>query len=189
MNVLIADSGSTKTDWVFISSAHKKYFDSSGLNPYLMSLETIEIQLKKAITSFIKNEKPDRVYFYGAGFSTIEHCRKMRKILCKITMTLIVEVHHDILGAARSVCRNESGIVCILGTGSNSCLFDGEKISMQKGGFGYLLGDEGSGSFMGRKLLSEMLNDNLPTSIISKFEKFSGMKLDMIRKQTYNTST
>jgi glucosamine kinase len=167
--ILIADSGSTKTTWC-IADAEKKtrnFFLTSGINPYYQHEHEIMEKLEKEFTS----EKPviEAIYFYGAGCTDPDVNQAVVKPLSRFFKTEVVQVNTDLMAAARSLCGNQPGIACILGTGSNSCYYDGKGIANQVSPLGFLLGDEGSGAVLGRTLLSDILKKQLSEKIISLF--------------------
>ena len=148
--ILIADSGSTKTDWVFLDGEGRNNFETIGLNPFFVDEATVVKTLSGQVSDA---NKVEAVHFYGAGCSTENKRSIISEGLKQVFPQAQHTVEHDLLGAARATCLNEAGIACILGTGSSSCLFDGEKITHQVPALGYVLGDEGSGSHMGKLLL------------------------------------
>lgn len=169
--ILIADSGSTKTEWRIVDGmeAGKSYM-SSGLNPYLVSGEDIDRLLIKELPE-ISGLKVSKIYFYGTGCNNAEKEDIIRKSLVKFFSVEEVCIAGDLLGAARSLCMNEKGIACIIGTGSNSCYYDGNSIVSNVSPLGYILGDEGGGAVIGRNLLSGILKKQLPGYVIDNFYK------------------
>jgi glucosamine kinase len=174
MLTLIADSGSTKTDWVLINrnevvSNHK----TIGFNPYFQTREQItrEIQstLKPALNSFIS--KIGQVYYYGAGCSNEVNCNIVKDGISGGLEIDQINIHHDLLAAARAVCGTESGIACILGTGSNSCLFDGEEVLENVPSVGYMFGDNGSGADIGKTFVQAYFDGTLPAKLKKAFEE------------------
>jgi len=172
--ILIADSGATTTDWGLLNSnlTVNKYIKTAGLNAnYLTDLEIYTIlfnELKPHILSPIA-EKITHVFFYGSGCSTEEKQQKIKNQIVKIIPNAAVSVYHDILGAAVSLCGNDMGIVCILGTGSNACFYDGKNIKKTLLSLGYFLGDEGSGTHIGKKMLYAYLKNKMPQDIYHLF--------------------
>ena len=130
-------------------------------------------------------EAIEKVFFYGAGLRTSDKSQLIKDILTENIPDAEIHVHHDLLGAARATCGTEQGISCILGTGSNSCWFDGTKITHEIGGHGYLLGDEGSGADLGKSLLQACLNNELPPKLIEEFESWAGKSILQIRNEAY----
>ena len=168
--ILIADCGSTKTDWVLHdSNSIVTRVKTQGLNPTLQDSEEIYNILKEELTDKISSDAPDTIYFYGAGCAYESANERMRTALSKIFITKKIEINSDLLAAARALCGHEEGIACILGTGSNSCLFNGKKIIENTPSLGYILGDEGSGAYLGRQLVSDCIKKQLPATICKKF--------------------
>lgn len=185
--LLVADSGSTKTAWRLVDKNKKiEHFHTEGLNPYFKSHgEIIEEIQGNLIPHFHKEVRVKNIFFYGAGCSSKEKCELVKDALLQCFPGAVVTVEHDILGAARATCGNAEGIVCILGTGSNSCLYNGKKIMNVIGGLGYILGDEGSGAHLGKSLLSAYLNHELPNDLHELFEKVYRLTKEEIDKRVY----
>jgi len=163
--ILIADSGGSKTDWRIIDeNGTVDQARTSGLNPFYKDRETIALEIKSSLQSIVSN-KVDHIYFYGAGCSTEHNCNVISNSLSPLFPNASISVDHDLLGAARALCNREAGIACILGTGSNSCLYDGNEIIDNIPPLGYILGDEGSGSHMGKALLADFVRDEIPTHL------------------------
>ena len=179
--ILIAESGSTKTDWVLVNDNKEiTMFKTMGFNPFFHSSEFIaeEIQNNKEFYEASKNV--DKLYFYGAGCSSVEMNNIVKLGLNKIYPNSAVIVDHDLLACALSTYQGEPSISCILGTGSNSCYFDGNVLREEVPAIAYVLGDEGSGSFYGKKLLRDYLYNQLPESISKDFEsQFGNAKADI----------
>ncbi|MHC1775303.1 MAG: ATPase [Lentimicrobium sp.] len=168
--ILIADSGSTKTDWCLIdNNGERKSIQTIGINPYQMNSTAIKEVLDKELYPFIYPDKVKEIYYYGAGCSTERKCQTIDNVLHDFFTIANIEVHHDLLGAARALCGHEPGIACILGTGSNSCFFDGKNITESFVSLGYLLGDEGSGAYMGKQLLFDYFHGIIPKEIMENF--------------------
>lgn len=162
---LIADSGSTKTDWVLVDASKVQYaIQTEGITPIHQSEdEILQILLsaQKRFASMSEAIMVDSVFFYGSGIlenrkSVMD--RLLRQVFCQAN---VVEVDNDLLGAARALCGNQMGIACILGTGSNSCLFDGKQIIKNTPPLGYILGDEGSGAALGKLFLNALFKGEL----------------------------
>lgn len=206
--VLVADSGSTKTDWMLLGETGRKSFQTQGLNPVLMSEEQIVGILQCELLPELTNEDCFEVFFYGAGVRP-EFVGKMEQAFQQafaagspfaaitphstlhnphITLhTPHVTLHaaSDLLGAARALCGHAEGIACILGTGSNSCLFDGENIVQNTPALGYILGDEGSGASLGKRFLNALFKGVLSESLCIDFQKETSLSLDEIIKNVY----
>ena len=165
---LIADSGSTKTTWCIINGNYDiEKCVTAGINPFLQSEEGIAATLKN---EFSLNKGPFKeIYFYGAGCANPEKSDKVRRPLRSFFGEAGIFVESDLMAAARSLCGRNPGIAAILGTGSNSCYYDGTEIKKHVSPLGYILGDEGSGTVLGRKLISDVLKNQLPADICTKF--------------------
>lgn len=170
--ILIADSGATKTDWC--SGNNRKdirIIQTQGINPFHQSEEHIERVLREELLPHLKQDSPvASIFFYGAG-CTPEKGPIVRDKLKSLFPEANIEVESDLLGAARSLCGREKGIVCILGTGSNSCEYNGEKITANVPPLGYILGDEGSGAALGKRLASDCLKNQLSERLCRLFLK------------------
>ena len=155
--ILIADSGSTKTDWrLVVEGGEINSFETIGFNPYFITSESILTELIKSDLNEIK-ESVTEVYFYAAGCSSQKNRTVIQEPLNTFFCNSKVEVQHDMLAAARATCGKEKGIVGILGTGSNSCLYDGEKITENIRALGFILGDYGSGADIGKNFIKAFL--------------------------------
>ena len=164
--ILIADSGSTKTDWCTGSSI---IIQTKGINPFHQSEEVIQQILTNELLPQMPEEVLiDAIYFYGAG-CTPEKSPIIQRALSHCFPQSAVEVNSDLLGAARALCGKSPGIACILGTGSNSCFYDGQQITSNVSPLGYILGDEGSGAVLGKRLVGDCLKKQLPEDICHSF--------------------
>ena len=169
---LIADSGATKTDWcIGKSPTDCRIIQTQGINPFHQSEEHIrKVLSEELLPQLEKEESITHIHFYGAG-CTPEKSVILKGILRTIFPEADISVESDLLGAARSLCGKEKGIACILGTGSNSCEYDGEKIVSNVSPLGYILGDEGSGAVLGKRLVGDCLKHQLPEAICQAFLK------------------
>ncbi len=169
--LLIADSGSTKTEWreVIDGIAGKSYI-SSGINPFFVTAEEILRLLGRELPG-LSGAGVHRIFFYGTGVSNAAKAEIVRAGLAGFFGTEELFIGSDLLGAARSLCMNDPGIACIIGTGSNSCFYDGKKIVSNVSPLGYILGDEGGGAVIGRKLVAGVLKKQLPGIVIENFFK------------------
>jgi glucosamine kinase len=168
---LIADSGSTKTDWAVIDtqSGDSTVFQSAGINPFYQTTEEIVPVLQAQVIPNLKGEI-QKVFFYGAGCADEKSSRPVTDALKQcIPSATIVEVASDMLGAARGLCGHEAGLACILGTGANNAFFDGQRITHSIGSLGFWLGDEGSGSYLGKTLVVHYLQNELPADLHERF--------------------
>jgi N-acetylglucosamine kinase-like BadF-type ATPase len=166
---LIADSGSTKTEWCLIAGKSTKTFYTQGLSPYFLSGEQIEYVIEQELKDKLKKADPEEVHFYGTGCSNAENVKLVKKAIEKVFANAKVFVDHDLMGAAKALCGNEKGIACILGTGSNSCYYNGKKIVKNSPGLGYVLGDEGSGAYLGRKVVQYYLYNTFDADLMDRF--------------------
>ena len=180
--IIVTDSGSTKTDWSFVSdNGDCSLYSSAGCNPYFMSLTEMESLFCSVRQSMPRGEGICHIWFYGAGCTPGEKCAMVRQALTKaFGNECHIEVETDMLGAARALCGTKEGIACILGTGSNSCLYDGEKIIANTPPLGFILGDEGSGANLGKLFVGGVLKDQLSPTIKSEFLKQYGPVGDII---------
>lgn len=165
--ILIADSGTTKTEWCLITDrGDLETVITSGINPFYQDAENISAILQK---EFIGIKKIDAIYFYGAGCINQEKQNIVKDALLNVFKVTKVFVGSDLLAAAHSLCQDRSGVVCILGTGSNSCYYNGSEIVVNVSPLGFILGDEGSGAVLGKKLIGDVLKKQLPQSLIDDF--------------------
>lgn len=185
--MLIADAGSTKIDWAFIApDGTVHHFRTHGLNPAISNDNTICNLLQQEVLpewkALRQASTPTEIHYYGAGCLPAV-CRRMEDILTGLIPGSTATVASDLLGAARALCGHEAGIACILGTGSNSCLYDGRDIVQHVSPLGYILGDEGSGTALGKRLLGDLLKGLLPEELSQKFAESYGLQeADIIRK-------
>lgn len=184
--ILIADSGSTKTDWRLVDGLNVTSISTIGFNPYHISSNQIydELNSKEELKEI--SNSVSHIYFYGAGCSTTEKKEIISKALSSFFCNAKIEVEHDMLAAARATCGNEAGITAILGTGSNSCVYDGENIVENIPALGYILGDEGGGVDIGKALIKLYLNKELPENLINEFENEYSYRLNSILNSIYN---
>ncbi|MDD5871151.1 MAG: ATPase [Bacteroidales bacterium] len=171
--ILIADCGSTKIDWCVVENGEvKKQVFTSGINALLMTEEQIRETLANELAQEVAEFEIESVYYYGAGCLFDDICANVRRaIAANVPSAKTIEVHSDLVAAARALCGNQEGIACILGTGSNSCFWDGEKIADNVSPLGYILGDEGSGAVLGKLLVGDVLKKQLPEELCEKFLK------------------
>ncbi len=193
--ILYADSGSTKTDWCLKNDDGKTInWKSGGWNPYYLTPK----QMIEEGKNFIENinfdnqnnlDKIKEIQFYGAGCSTFDNKKSVQLALKTLfPQTEKIKVEHDLLGAARSVytdSENKKGIILILGTGSNACLYNGKKITQELTNLGFWLGDEGSGGFLGKKLVIDFLYNRLPSQIHYLLEKRYNLDRELVLKKAY----
>ena len=183
--ILLADSGSTKTDWGLVENGKLiKNIRTRGMNPFQMSEEEIAEEIKTSLVPELPSTTIDNIYFYGAGCTPEKQPIVERALRANLTVTGVCEVASDMLAAARGVCGHESGIACILGTGSNSCAYDGKQIVKNVSPLGFILGDEGSGAVLGKFLVGDILKNQMPKKIIDRFfEKYNLTNAEIIDRQ------
>lgn len=172
--ILIADSGSTKTEWCLVDGIGsnpevKKTIRTNGINPYFLETPDIVKILKNELVPDLGSSSIEKIFYYGAGCSTPDRIAKVSNALKELFPFSETEVDHDLLAAARALCENDPGIAGILGTGSNSCLYDGKKITKHFPSLGFMLGDEGSGAYMGMELIRQVVMEELPFELRDKF--------------------
>jgi glucosamine kinase len=185
--ILIADGGSTKTDWRLLKEGREyKQIQTTGFNPYLVNTAEIEEILWKELQPYIDNKGVNKIYYYGAGCSTATKNQSVESAFESVFPNARISVDHDLIGAARASCKNEPGIAAILGTGSNSCLYDGKRITDQIFSLGFFFGDEGSGAFLGKNLISAFLHNELPADLSAKLVSEYPMSKESILDAIYN---
>lgn len=182
--LIIIDSGSTKSDWLLINAkGQETRLSSLGFNPVLHSIEFIRKEIEQVIVPQLDAHQTYHIYFYGSGCWDQERKQKVRQALQANFATSYITVYHDLLGAARACCQTEQGVACILGTGSNSCLYNGEEVTDNVSSIGYMLGDEGSGTHLGKKLIRHYFYREMPQDLIAPFEAFiQGGKKEVLDK-------
>ena len=169
---LIADSGATKAEWsLLLQNGKTKTIFTQGISPYFLNTEQIASLLNKELSPKLKKYKIDEIYYYGTGCVSIVNARSVKKAIQKVfPKTKKIEVTHDLMAAARALCGREKGIVANLGTGSFCCYYDGKKIVKQIPGIGYVLGDEGSGAYLGKKVIQYYLYDTFDDDLRARFD-------------------
>lgn len=185
--LLIADSGSTKTQWEIIHNGSASSVFTKGTNPFYQTSEDIIKIIRAELLPELKSS-PDKIFFYGAGISQADKKQIVHDALQAVFPRATSEVEHDLLAAARATCGNTAGITCILGTGSNSCLYDGYKIMDNVPSLGFILGDEGSGGYFGRKLLQAYFYRELPAELKKALEAKHDMQRDHVLNAVHGTN-
>jgi len=187
---LVADSGSSKADWYFVSPNGKESLVSTiGINPNLHSTAEMTNVVVGAAPTEVPKARVERVFYYGTGIWDHERSAKLATILRACYPKASVEVHHDLLGAARAACGTASGVACILGTGSNSCLYDGSDVVDNVTNLGWLLGDEGSGVDLGRRLVKAFSYRELPEEDRNCFIEETGYNRQTIGDALYGSGS
>lgn len=180
--ILIADSGSTKTYWSLLKGTSDSFhYKTSGINPFFQTELQIETQLRKQLLHQMQIEELDAIYFFGAGCATDKQKQIVINAFEKTFRFQKIVVESDLLGAAKALCGDQPGIVCILGTGSNSGFYNGESIVQQVAPLGYIIGDEGSGAALGKKLVADCLKNQLSPAIQERFfERFGLTQAEIV---------
>ncbi|MGE5423939.1 MAG: hypothetical protein ACM3N9_01165 [Syntrophothermus sp.] len=187
MRKLVADSGSTKTQWVLLENSKTiASVRTAGMNPYFITDYRAEAIVTEELVPHLPHLGVDQIHFYGAGCSTDNNIRMLKNAMHGSFPSSEIEVYHDILGAARAVCGNTEGIACILGTGCNSCYYDGMEVYSKIPSLGYLFGDEGAGSYLGKKLLESYLKGRMPQELVLQFDHEFHYTLEEILTSLYN---
>lgn len=187
---LIADSGSTKTDWCLCNEGTViANIQTQGINPYHQKEEIIEEVLHNELLPKLTQHPEFNIHlqtiFYGAGCANDTACGRVKEAVVKVLGNTDITIHSDLLGAARALCGNEEGIACVLGTGSNSCLYDGKKIIANTPPLGYILGDEGSSAVLGRRLVGDCLKNQLPDTLRDEFFAEYELTQEIILEKVY----
>ncbi len=180
---LIADSGSTQCDWV-ISNKEDVVFQTKGINPFYQTEEDIS-QIVSELLSGLNIQNIGSVHFYGAGCAFPQKKEMIRNVLSAYFPETLIEVESDLYAAARALCGKESGIACILGTGSNSCFYNGKIIKENVSPLGYILGDEGSGAVIGKIFIGNLLKNQYSRSIYDDFMNYYNTSPEEIMESVY----
>jgi N-acetylglucosamine kinase-like BadF-type ATPase len=185
--ILVADSGSSKTDWLLTTPQQESIaFKTTGLNPYFLT--------EKEIVKVIQDQVPDMVayanditeiYFFGAGCSSPDRHEIVSNAISQLFNRAFISVDSDLLGCAYATCGHEKGICCVMGTGSNISFFDGENIHDGQHGLGFVLGDEGAGTWFGKAMITDFLYGNMPADISERFDKAYGINKEIVIKNVY----
>lgn len=186
--ILVADSGSTKADWNLVDDQGNivKQASTIGLNPLFINTEGIVAELGKTLVPELGNAPISNIYFYGASCSSADRKAVVANGLKQLFAGSQVMVDHDMLAAARALCGNEPGFAAILGTGSNTCYYDGNDIVENIPALGFILGDEGSGAYIGRLLIREYIYETLPAELHQQFTTDYGLTKDDIFSAVYS---
>ena len=187
--ILIADSGSTKTDWCVVENGESILrFKTRGTNPFFQTEEEIGKEIEAGLLPSLKGFEPSAIYFYGAGCAFPEKNDMIRRAVNRY-LSVPVEVGSDLLAAARALCGDQPGIACIMGTGSNSCYYDGREIVKNVSPLGFILGDEGSGAVLGKLLIGDVLKDQLPPALkdqfLTQYELTPALIMDKVYRQPF----
>lgn len=184
--ILIADSGSTKTHWCMVRNGEVvREIITDGINPFYQTDMEIIALIDAQLIPKLETEDIDRIYFYGAGCSFPDKKIVVGRALVRFFSNSMIEIQSDLLAAARSLLHHEKGIACILGTGSNSCFYDGKEIVENVSPLGFILGDEGSGAVLGKLFVADCLKNQLPMELKDKFMNQYGLTPELILENIY----
>lgn len=184
--IIIADGGSTKTNWCLLDDSNKKiYFNTEGYNPYFVDSEYIVNSLKKGLPHDLPFDKITEVNYYGAGVHNEDKAQIVEVAMSKVFPNSKVEIGHDLLAAARALLGDKPGFAAILGTGTNTCIYDGDVITHHIDSAAYILGDEGSGSYIGKKLLTDFIRGLMPENVAKSFFETYKLTPDEIMDNVY----
>ncbi|KQT20700.1 ATPase [Chryseobacterium sp. Leaf405] len=188
--VAIVDGGSTKCDWVILDDFHKVFLktETIGFNPNNIAAELIVPEIEKNISLGSVKNSITKVFFYGSGCGIPENCAIIERELNKFFTQAQIHAKEDLTAAAYAAYRDKPAIVCILGTGSNSCYFDGKNLKIKLPSLGFLVGDEGSGSSIGKQLVRRFFMQKLPEDLSREFEETYKLTVDEALKNMYHTS-
>jgi glucosamine kinase len=186
--ILVADSGSSKTDWMGYSPDGNITFSTQGINPYFFNANDIFkiFSRKKELAAFADQVK--EIYFFGAGCSSPDKIEVISNGISSYFTKAYVSVEHDLIGSAYATCGDQPGLTCILGTGSNISYYDGKEVHNGSHGLGYILADEGSGTFFGRKLITGYLYGEMPASLASEFHEMFQIDKEQVITNVYQNA-
>ena len=186
--IAIVDGGSTKCDWVILENSGKisQKTESIGFNPNIINADLIPQEIEKNPHLFLIKNQLDYIYFYGSGCGTVENALLVETQLQKVFPYAKVTVKEDLTAAAYAAYNGKPAIVCILGTGSNSCYFDGESIRRDLPSLGFLIGDEGSGSALGKHLVRRFFMKKLPQDLHQEFVETYHLTIEDAIKNMYH---
>ncbi len=180
---IVGDAGGTKTQWRVFKHGEISQFNTIGFNAYTHDLSDLKESIQQNLGYVLEKEIP--VYFYAAGVDTEEQKDEVENELREVLGQKLF-VRNDLVGAARALCGNKPGNVCILGTGSNACYYNGSKVNKVSASLGYVLGDEGSGAYLGKKLMMGVFREQLPREIIDTFQKEFDLSSHKVIQQIYH---
>jgi N-acetylglucosamine kinase-like BadF-type ATPase len=185
--ILVADSGSSKTDWLLaVPQQEPLHFKTGGLNPYFLTeKEMVKILQDQGADMVAHGPEVTEIYFFGAGCSSPDRHEIVTNALSQLFPKAYISADSDLLGSAYATCGHEKGLCCVLGTGSNISFFDGEEVHSSKHGLGYVLGDEGSGTWFGKALITDFLYGNMPADIYDLFDKGFSLTKEIVISNVY----
>lgn len=184
--IAIADSGSTKTLWVLSDGNGREYeFRTIGFNPYFVTKEEVEDCISEAFPKEVDAKEITDVYFYGSGCSNCDNYAHLQSALATFFAKARINIYSDMLGTARAVLKHEAGVAAILGTGSNSCFYDGKEITGNAVSLGYILGDEGSGATIGKTFIKRFLEGKLDAELTRQIKEETGENITSVLNAVY----
>jgi glucosamine kinase len=183
--IAIIDSGSTKADWVITDGKQTTNLSTAGMNPNFIDTKEVIRIISDGITNKISPGTINRIYYFGTGCSSDVQRKIISDALSHLFKKASVSVDHDIHGAVIATCGKDEGIACIIGTGSNSVYFDGKNIQENNYGLGYILADEGAGTWLGKKLITNYFYNLLPEQLANDFKKNYNLSRDEVIKNVY----
>ncbi|MEN8914167.1 MAG: N-acetylglucosamine kinase [Polaribacter sp.] len=185
--ILIADGGSTKADWIALDSAKEEIFRvrTLGLNPAVVAKEELNNRIVNMFQLIQSKDEVTEIHFYGAGCGTAKPVQILAEVLGSIFVNANIHIAEDMLAAVYAATGKVPALVCILGTGSNSCYFDGTQVQMKTPSLGYILMDEASGNYFGKELLKEYYYEKMPKAMAAHFKKEFNLDADEIKKHLY----
>jgi len=184
---LIIDSGSTKTEWILADKGNTvKRVLTKGYNPYYFDKQMLHNIITEELLPIIGKTAVTEIFFYGAGCSTPDNKETVKSVLKSFFLSTIIEIEHDLLGAARGLCSRQVGIACIMGTGSNSCFYDGNDILENVRSTGWMFGDKASGVHIGKSFIASFLNDSCPKDLQQLFTETTGYDFGKILSRIYS---
>lgn len=186
---LIADGGGTKTEWRILGGLPNQSFYTAGISPYYLTSSEIQQLLLTEFPKKVLKLQIDEIYYYGTGCKTKAKAMLVQQALNKLFPKAKIHVTHDLMGAAVATCGKSKGIICILGTGSNSCVYNGKRVTSNSPGLGYVLGDEGSGAYLGKKVLQHFLygifDEELKQSFLKNYPTSTEEILHKVYKEPF----
>lgn len=183
--ILVADSGSSKTDWMAYSPEKTYSFNTQGINPYFANAQDVFRILSKHKEMATIADQVKEVYFFGAGCLNPDKHEIVSNGLSSFFKNAFISVDHDLMGSAYATCGDKKGLACILGTGSNIAYYDGETVYSGNHGLGYILGDEGSGTYFGKKMLISYLHKTMPADLREAFDEEFKITKDIVVENIY----
>ncbi len=181
--IIVADSGGSKIDWRLLKKDGTiGQANSVGFNPYYQPIEHLKTITEESLLPQVQ-EEVSKIFFYGTGVSSEKNVQSIQAVFLNYFPKATIEVGWDLLAAARALCGHEPGIACILGTGSNSCLYDGEKIIDNVANLGWILADEGSGTYLGKQLVFNYFRKEMPETLAKQFQaRFPWSREEVLEK-------